>query len=510
MKIKENPYIPLLDEITNSMNFHNDKYREIVDDYFSSGVENNLKNANNNYKSSLLLGKDVLSKDEIIVKETMLFDISFYQNKVDLYQKIVTNIKKTQKVFEKFSVLIENAINEYKTIETLAKQYSEEEISNDPKLSKMLNYKPVGFDNLNDKFLQLGYTLLKLEEEYLSLNTDSYFTHLKEHLNLAMQNNKEVKRNIIIEDKEESLKNHDITISNKNEYESIKAIIEKEDNVSDNQLLELRHFLSLFLAANELSFFSGFEHELINDFNRVTKRNENASKSNLSSVDEFVVGINNILDIYNRINDYDALIQELDEYVNKFILSVSLEEFIKHPEKLNQAIGAVCFFLKAKDERKFSSFFFRHKKQQLLEEEILQRAIKYLVDVIGIDPSIISKTSLANLSTGDKKNELKSALNNIYVSLRYKDSIIQRDNIGLNKQIATYMIKAIDEVINGGDVFSIADDYHDQKLERLLALEMKSEQDAINVEPIEKDIIKHTNRVEYDKVAAKNAIRGNN
>lgn len=511
--IIDNPYNQTLEEVNRSVVLRRNEYDELRTEVFSSFLDEKVNALIKDKTIKQLKSKTNLSEEETNAIVLHDFDVEYYQEKLATFKEYEKNYKKYQQISEHYIDLINKRIDKFMMNCQIRNQFTEEEIRKNPEIKKLVNDKPNGFDDGETKYLKAHFLLSNLAKKFNEMSQEDHDKKFEEFVNENKVSDKK-SQNIKINEKiEKSLqKPNEILNFNKNEFENIKEKIAQTDNVSDELLEDLRSILMRVMKGNEIEYFSRFENELINDFALMDSPYKLNGSPFLTSIKEYTSGLEEMNNIFTYNSDYSVRNKEIEKYFNTHLFKANEEDIKSTPSRMNRLIGATnC--LTSKHESNYSSsklkkiFNKKYIEQYEQEGSILKRVQETLINYIGVDPNLVIKGMSASLLTEDKKQELGNALVNSFLQIKDKSSLVQIDNIGINKKIANYMTKMIEAKVSNVDVFSVFDEYHNEKVKRLLSLETSLDNDEAKIERALEEA-RRSRKVGYSTTAARNAIKG--
>lgn len=491
------PYQSLIDDVNKNNVIHQEEFNKIRNDYFSSMLEDYIRQINKDKNVLLIKQKKNISEEEHNYLLSNEFKLNYYTEKLNTYDEYYRAYKKHHIIAEKYIEQINIRIDKYKINEKIRNQFNEDEIKNNPNVKKMINDKPNGYDDNENKYLKSHFTLLNLAKKYFSYNEEDYQNKLKEYLESI---NKEDEAKIENDIPSSKTKQNNVFESNKDSYLSLRNSLINKNEITLDELESLRVYLSLALSINELEEFTSIENDLLINNSSL---DDTAGKDSLinNSIESYYHGLDDIINIFSN----NRLINDaLKEYFDNNLFNNEPAIFKNDIDKFSRIIGAVNYFytsnlLKADNGS-------RNKKDDIIfNKDLINKIEAYLVNNLHLDSSLIKKDIRSCLFTSDKQKELGYELLNVFNGLNTTDSL--SDNNMLNKKISSLMIEAIDDKNKHDNIDNFLNKYRSGKKNN--TSKMKPNQTYIYHDQSYNNVQeRRSTRIGYDKAAIKRAIEG--
>lgn len=417
----ENPYSRVLDEINECLSLHKIESSRIAKDVIESKLEENVKKYVNDPKVAEIRAQKKISEDDQGYLDINIFSSTFHKNKLDLAKNFEKEYKKFLVLVDSYKDLIQDRITQFELNASLLSKFSEEEINNNPKLSKMMKAVPEAFEDIKKKYIRGDAALSKMYADYISRNGEEYSTRLYDFLSESKKFRKqfmENKQKEIEELKEAPAKTENIgdlqgkMPENSHNFEPIKELLIGQQNMTNEELNELKSRVSKVLTPVQLGELNSFEESIRNEYANSTTTDSLIKKRLDNSISQFQKGVDRISDLIMETNGPKGMFESIRQLENE-LFSTPLEELKKDSAYINLLIGYCSGIKKYLNENIEKKSLFRRQNNAILDIEKAHSEIAdYLTNKVGVDESLLGNDMLSTMITKDKLGELAYVLMN--------------------------------------------------------------------------------------------------
>ena len=448
----ENPYTKVLDEINECLSLHKIESNRIAHGVIEGKLEETVKKYVNDPKVSEIRAQKKISEDDQGYLDINIFVSTFYKNKLDIARNFDKEYKKFLVLVDQYKNLIQERITQFELNASLLSKFTEEEIKNNPKLSKMMKTAPEGFDETKKKYIVADADLTKIYADYISRNGEEYSRRLLDFLNESKQFRKQFMANKQKDIEElkikpaENSKNQVLDEKNpqiSHDFSEIKQLLTNNETMSSEEFSELKNRVSKVLTPVQVGELNAFEESIRNEYNNSNTTDSLIKKRLDNSLNQFQKGVDRISDLIVETGSSAGLSQAISQFKEE-LFAKPIDHVKKDAGYINILIGYCCGIKKYLGEADTRKGLFKKVDSSITKiEETHNEITNYLINKVGVEESLLGNNMLGTMITQDKLGELSYVLMNNAARIS-NDNNISNWEEEVNKIISLCISEMID------------------------------------------------------------------
>lgn len=479
----ENPYSKLLDDVTEASQLHRIESNRIKRNMLETKLEESVKKYANNPLIESIKAQKHISEDDQGFIDMNIFSVTFYKNKLDLSKDFEKEYKKFNDLAAEYKTLVQQRITKYNLSASMLSKFTPEEIKKNPKLSKISNEVPAGYEEAYKKYVRQDVLLSNIFAKYISQNSEEYTEKLYKFLNESKQFRLDFIKMKQLE--VDSLKEKEVETTaapeevkkkyvgklfgnQQADFDVLSGLIKEEDKCSQEQLNELKSFISKLLSSEELGQYTKLEEELSKEYQKLDSAEGIIAKRLQLSLDQFQKGVDKIEDMIVETGTSENLYISLNELLNKELYERDLNELKHDVGAINMLVGysaRITTYLNENNATRKRGLFggSRSKTSPTIAsiDNSHKEFVNYIIEKVKMDPNLFSIDILGTMITDDKKDEISYALMNNASSISNTGDIGDWQD-AISRLLGKCILEMIDAIEEGVDPMDIIAKYREQ------------------------------------------------
>lgn len=479
----ENPYSKILDEISEASQLHRIEGNRIKRDVLETKLEENVRRYANDPMAAEIRAQKHISEDDQGYLDMNMFSTTFYKGKLDLSKDFEKEVKKFEELASQYKSLIQQRITKFELNASILSKFTPEELQKNPKLSKMMNDVPEGYDVTRKKYIKQDAVVSGIYAKFIMKNPEEYAEKLFDFLAeskefrkqfMAMKQAEIDSLKVKAPEAQKEAPKYKAPVDGKlfgksqADFDFLRGVIKEEDKCSSDQLNELKQLISKVFDSELIARLNKLEEELSNEYQKLDTVDGIIAKRLQVSLDQFNRGVSKINDMVVETGTLPNLIKAVENLLDKEVYKADLTEIRHNPAMLNMLVGystGIKHYLKtnyiSSKKRVFGILVSKADPGLDRLNMVHQDYIRFLADKLSMDPVLVNKDVLETMITDDKKDELAYALMNNVTAITNTGDITDWHD-AMNRLLAHCILAMVSAIEENKDPMLVIDEYQEQ------------------------------------------------